>query len=98
MTAALPSDAGEVGGCADACGDVSRWRLAGCGESGGVRLGPPSAQRRAQQICIAAKAATKRTELPVAVRDTIRCTACLPARNVSIYITANARVNQRSEQ
>ena len=41
-----------------------------------------SAQRRAHSMCIAANAATKRTLLPVAVRDTIRCTACLPARGV----------------
>ncbi len=46
---------------------------------------PTSSQRRAHCMCIAAKAATKRTLLPVAVRDTIRCTACLPARDTQAW-------------
>ena len=39
--AAGEAAAGETAASAEACGDVSRCRLAGCGESGGVKVGPP---------------------------------------------------------
>lgn len=63
---------------------VRRGRLSWCGGLTGVtdrgRAAPAAAAGcRLHRMCIAAKAAAKRTLLPLAVRETMMCTTSLPA-------------------